>query len=102
MAERMTSGSAAGSDRPDARRNDTEPAQGQRQREVPRMPHEHDESADSQAGGDASSRSKGEAAYADVERGVADTTRGGEMDATYHELRKGETPGKGDRELDRP
>ena len=117
MAQRMTSGREPDdSDRPDARRNDTTPVQGERQRGVPRAPHEHDESADSQAGGDPSARRiggpsarrLGEAAHADAERGVADTTRGAEMDATYHELRKGETPpkgdtpGKGDRELDRP
>jgi hypothetical protein len=63
-------------------------AQGDRQRAVPRMPHERDESADSQASSEPSTRRMGELAQKDAERGVPDTTKGAETDQTYHRLRE--------------
>ncbi|MGZ5271611.1 MAG: hypothetical protein ACXWC6_13425 [Ramlibacter sp.] len=77
----------AGSNQPRSGAGDTQPVQGERQQGVPRMPHERDESADSQPGGEPSGREKGRAAQADVERGVQDTTKGGELDDTYDRLR---------------
>lgn len=72
-------------------------AQGEDQHAVPRMPHERDESADSQVRAEPSARRMGELARKDAERGVPDTTRGAELDATYHQLREtppGEAPDK--------
>jgi hypothetical protein len=70
-------------------RGKTTMAQGEDQQEVPRMPHERDESADSQAQMEPSSRRIAQAAQRDAERGVADTTKGAELDATYDKLREG-------------
>ena len=67
---------------------DTVPVQGEKQQRAPRMPHERDESADQQASTEPSNRRVGEQAHADARRGVADTTRGAEADATYEKLRK--------------
>ena len=73
---------------PGASRGNTSTAQGEDQREVPRMPHERDESADSQPRHDASQERVGRAGKADAERGVADTSKGAELDATYDRLRE--------------
>ncbi len=76
-------------------RSRTETRQGETQQTVPRMPHERDESADSQSP-DSPSREPpaaqgiGRAAHADQARGLPDTSRSTEADATYHRLR--ETP----------
>lgn len=63
-------------------------AQGEDQQAVPRLPHERDESADSQASAEPSTRRMGKLAQRDAERGVADTTKGAELDATYAPMRK--------------
>ena len=56
---------------------------------APRLPHERDESADQQPAMEPSNARIGRAAQADAQRGVADTTKGAELDATYHQVRKG-------------
>jgi len=76
----------AGIDQPRAGDGNTRPVQGERQHGVPRMPHERDESADSQPGAQPAGR-MGQAAHADAERGVEDTTKGAELDDTYDRLR---------------
>jgi hypothetical protein len=48
----------------------------------PRLPHEHDESADSQSS-EAKPDAKARQAHDDVERGVVDTDRGPVMDRLY-------------------
>ena len=54
------------------------------------MPHERDESADSQARRRAVEHARmGQIAHDDVERGVKDTDKGAELDATYDKLREG-------------
>ncbi len=68
---------------------ETSTAQGETQHPVPRQPHERDESSDQQAAEEPSMKRLGRLAHADVQRGVADTTRGAELDATYHRLRQG-------------
>lgn len=70
------------------RRGETASKQGETQEPVPRMPHERDESADQQGAHEPSMRRMGQLAQADTERGVADTSRGAETDATYHRLRE--------------
>ena len=73
---------------PPPSRGNTETAQGENQAPKARMPHERDESADSQSAESASNRRMGEIAHDDVEDGLKDTTKGAELDATYHEVRK--------------
>lgn len=99
MRERTTStpDTGLGTDRPDPGRGDTQTAQGEDQHPVPRMPHERDESADSQPGQEPSHERMARKGQADVERGVADTTKGAELDATYDKLRE-DTPG-GDKQF---
>jgi hypothetical protein len=53
------------------------------------MPHERDESADSQAAGEPSARGVGQAAHDAVEQGQVDTSKGEALDATYDKLREG-------------
>ncbi len=60
------------------------------------MPHERDESADSQAPGSPSAHSPdplGRVAHADQVSGRTDTSRAPETDAAYHRLR--EAPAEG-------
>lgn len=73
--------------------------QGEDQHPVPRMPHERDESADSQAAADPSARRMGTLAQKDVERGVPDTTKGAELDATYEQFREDLPPGEREKKL---
>ncbi|AEG94705.1 hypothetical protein [Ramlibacter tataouinensis] len=74
------------SDRP---QSETLPAQGETQEAVPRMPHERDESAGStQPRAEPSAERVGRIAQQDAERGVADTSKGAELDATYDRLRE--------------
>lgn len=61
-----------------ARSGRTTPAIGRE--ESPRLPHEHDESSDSQS---SEPREVGRQAHEDVERGVVDTDRGPVMDDLY-------------------
>ena len=56
---------------------------------VPRLPHERDESSDSQQNG---VRSVIEQARRDVERGIVDTDRGAPADMAYQRQK---TPAKG-------
>ena len=92
MAERehMTNppDTGLGTDKPPAGKGNTTMAQGEKQRPVPRMPHERDESADQQPTMEPSNERVGRAAQADTERGVADTSKGAELDATYDKLRE--------------
>jgi hypothetical protein len=55
---------------------------------APRLPNERDESADSQAAGDASGRRVGEQAYADLQRGLVDTDRAPVADEVYRGLKQ--------------
>lgn len=80
---RQTPGSEAG------RQANTVPVQGETQQPVPRMPHERDESADSQAPGEPSTQRMGQAAHDDLERGLVDTDKGPALDATYDKVREG-------------
>ncbi len=90
MPPRMTKPTGLGGDKPDPdpKSGNTTMVQGETQHRVPRMPHERDESADGQARMEPSNRRVGERAHADAERGVDDTTKGAELDATYEKLRK--------------
>jgi hypothetical protein len=71
------------------RQGDTVPVRGGTQERVPRMPHERDESADSQSSSEPSGRAMGKAAHEDVERGVVDTDKGPVLDQTYDKVREG-------------
>lgn len=75
--------------RQDAPQGDTLPVQGDKQQRSPRMPHERDESADSQGASDPSARSIGEQAREDIERGLVDTDKGPVLDETYDRVREG-------------
>lgn len=90
MRERMTDppGTGPGTDQPAVGKGNTTTAQGENQHAVPRMPHERDESADEQPRMEPSNERVGRAAQADAERGVADTSKGDELDATYDKLRE--------------
>jgi hypothetical protein len=77
-----------GGQHPDARAGNTVTEQGETQHGVPRMPHERDESADNQANMEPSNRRMAEAAQKDMERGLTDTSKGAELDATYDKLRE--------------
>lgn len=70
----------------------TTPAQGETStpQKVPRLPHEHDLSSDSQARGEASGKKVGEQAHKDVVRGLVDTSKGTEMDRAYRQVKSGQ------------
>jgi hypothetical protein len=67
----------------------TTPAQGETgtPQKVPRLPHERDQSADSQERGEASGKKMGEQAHKDIERGLVDTSKGTEMDRAYRQVK---------------
>lgn len=71
------------------RKGNTVPVQGETQERAPRMPHERDESADSQAASEPSARRVGKIAHDDVERGLVDTDKGPVLDQTYDDVRQG-------------
>jgi hypothetical protein len=71
------------------KQGNTVPAQGETQEKVPRMPHERDESADSQAPQEPSGKRMGQQAHDDMERGLVDTDKGPALDATYDKVREG-------------
>lgn len=74
---------------------ETTTVQGEKQQPRPQMPHERDESTNSQAAGDPSARQVGTIAHDDAESGKQDTTKGAELGATYDRLRKStDTPEK--------
>lgn len=76
--------------RPGARepQRETRPAQGPAQEPQPRMPHERDESVDSQAAGEPSGKRMGQIAHDDLERGLVDTDKGPVIDEAYEKTRK--------------
>jgi hypothetical protein len=77
-----------------AREGRTRPAQGPVQQPSPRMPHERDESADSQAADEPSAKRMGRLAQEDIERGVVDTDKGPPLDETYEKLRQDRPDGE--------
>lgn len=76
-------------DAPPPSKGTTETAQGENQAPKARMPHERDESSDSQAPDNASARRMGQIAHDAAEDGQQDTTKGAELDAAYHRVRQG-------------
>lgn len=68
---------------------DTVPVQGDKQQRSPRMPHERDESADSQASSEPTAKRIGTIAHADVAQGRVDTDKGPVLDETYDKVREG-------------
>jgi hypothetical protein len=52
---------------------------------APRLPHEHDQSSDSQENQDGTAPRVGKQAFNDVERGVVDTDRGPVADRVYND-----------------
>jgi hypothetical protein len=52
---------------------------------APRLPHERDQSSDSQQNVDGSASEVGKQAHEDVERGVVDTDRGPVTDRVYND-----------------
>ncbi|MBC5785522.1 hypothetical protein H8N03_21460 [Ramlibacter sp. USB13] len=73
-------------------RNDTVTAQGENQAPKARQPHEHDESADSQAADSPQIREMGEIAHRAATSGQQDTSKAQETDATYHRVRETADP----------
>jgi hypothetical protein len=73
-------------------RGDTVSAQGEVQSPKARMPHERDESADNQGPENPSARRMGRIAHDDVQEGHQDTSKGQELDATYHRVRQESPP----------
>jgi hypothetical protein len=73
-----------------ATKGNTVPVQGENQVPKARMPHERDESADSQAGDAPSARRMGNIAHDAVEQGQVDTDKGPVLDRAYDQLRDGE------------
>ena len=72
----------------DKSRGDTLPVQGDKQDRVPRQPHEHDESASSQASAEPSQKRMGDIAHGSIARGETDTDKGPVLDAIYRKIRK--------------
>jgi hypothetical protein len=68
-------------------RGNTVPQQGDKQARTPRMPHESDESADSQQADEPSQARMARAAQEDIERGVVDTDKGPSLHETYERVR---------------
>jgi hypothetical protein len=77
---------------PSPKGGNTVTAQGETQQPKAQLPHERDESANSQAGENPSARRMGEIAHDDVVEGQQDTSKAQELDATYHAVRKGADP----------
>jgi hypothetical protein len=71
-----------------ARQGDTVPLQGGTKEKAPRMPHERDQSADSQSAGEPSGPRMAQVAREDIERGVVDTDKGPVLDQVYDKLRE--------------
>lgn len=72
----------------EARQGNTVPIQSDTPERVPRMPHERDESADSQRSSEPSGQRMARAAQEDIERGVVDTDKGPVLDETYEQFRE--------------
>jgi hypothetical protein len=80
-----------------ARQGNTVPVQGQhatQDQPAPRMPHERDESADSQAASEPTGQRMANIAREDIERGVVDTDKGPVLDETYEKFREDKDPEK--------
>lgn len=71
-------------------RGNTLPVQGERQQRTPRMPHERDESVDSQESHEPSARRMGAIAHDDLAEGQVDTDKGPVLDAVYERQQKPE------------
>jgi len=69
----------------------TVPAQGQTTmpKQVARLPHEHDESSDSQTHAEPSGQRMGKQAHKDVRAGMQDTSKAPEMDRAYRQVKDG-------------
>jgi hypothetical protein len=89
MQNRMPSRRRRDTGKAPPRQGSTRAIQGDPPDRSPRLPHERDESADSQAEGDPSARSVGQAAREDIERGVVDTDKGPVLDEVYDRVREG-------------
>lgn len=76
-------------DAPRPSEGNTVTSQGDNQAPKARMPHERDESADSQSPGAASQRRIGEIAHDDVVEGQPDTDKGPVLDAAYERQKDG-------------
>ena len=77
------------------RKGETTTVQGETQEPRPQMPHERDESTNSQAPGEPSAQQVGAIAHDDAVSGKSDTSKGAELGATYDKLRKStDTPKK--------
>lgn len=70
------------------RQGQTLPAQGPAQNPAPRLPHERDESADSQASAEPAGQRLGKIAHDDAKSGRADTGRGPPADAAYRKVKR--------------
>ena len=70
----------------DAGGGDTKVAQGGEA--APRLPHEHDQSSDSQQNVDGETTRVGRQAHDDVERGLVDTDKGPVTDRVYNDKLK--------------
>jgi hypothetical protein len=89
MQNRIPSRRRQGAAQSPAPQGNTLPAQGPTQDRVPRMPHERDESADSQATAEPSNKRMGAIAHDDLERGLVDTDKGPVLDQAYDKVREG-------------
>jgi hypothetical protein len=69
--------------KPTPRRGGADTAPKGEQERMPRLPHEHDESADSQQPADTSGHEIGKRAFDDLQAGRVDTDRGPVMDGVY-------------------
>lgn len=69
-------------------RGNTVTAQGENQVPKARMPHERDESSDSQAADNPAAQRMGEIAHDALARGQQDTSKANELDAAYHRTRE--------------
>jgi hypothetical protein len=88
IPSRRRQGVGKGKGKAPERQGNTVLVQGDTQGRVPRMPHERDESADSQVASEPSAQRMARAAQEDIERGVVDTDKGPVMDETYEKLRE--------------
>ena len=86
MASRIPRRRSPQESNPQGRQGETLPAQGPNQERAPRMPHERDESADSQRADEPSADRMGDIAHDDVARGLVDTDKGPVLDKTYDKL----------------
>jgi len=73
-------------------KGDTVIAQGETQAPKARQAHERDESVDSQAADNPSMRRIGAMAHDDMAEGLQDTTKGKELDETYHGVQQASEP----------